>query len=84
MFSGRDIQLGYVSSQRAALIAPMLDRGRIVTAIFQEPMPWGCAVRVAFDGEKPALPPVRERNDVEPDFEGDEGSGFWPDPEYDE
>lgn len=81
---GKDVQLGYVRSERAAWLAPMLDRGRTVTAIFQEATDYGCAIRIAFDGERPALPPPTDRPDVDPDFAADDDPGFWPDEAPDE
>lgn len=71
---GRDIQLGYVRSERAAWLAPILDRGEHVTAIFQEATDYGCAVRIAFDGEQPILPAPGKPADPEPDW--------WPDVEW--
>lgn len=74
VFDERGIQLGYVRSERAAWLAPLLDRGTAATAIFQEATDYGCAVRVALGDDRPALPPARE----EPAGEQD----FWPDPEW--
>lgn len=74
VFDERGIQLGYVRSERAAWLAPILDRGGELTAVFQEATDYGCAIRVAFDGETPALPESR----AEPPEEQD----FWPDPEW--
>lgn len=70
---GRDIQLGYVRSERAAWLSPILDRGEEVAAIFQEATDYGCAVRIAFGGEQPTLPAPRKSADPEPDW--------WPDEE---
>ena len=58
VFDGRGGQLGYVRSERAAWLAPLLDRGAEVAAIFQEATSYGCAVRIAFDGTLPTLPPT--------------------------
>lgn len=76
MFDERDIQLGYVRSERAAWLAPILDRGVDVTAIFQEATDYGCAIRVAFDGATPDLPPASAKPPPDPDFWPDEE---WPD-----
>jgi hypothetical protein len=70
-----DIQLGYVRSERAAWLAPIMDRGEDVTAVFQEATEYGCVVRAAFGGELPTLPPPREPAE-EPDWWPDEE---WPD-----
>jgi len=75
---GHDIQIGYVRSERAVLIAPILDRGREVAAIFQAETDFGCWARVAFDGEQPVLPVVDEVEDGSVDGT-DEDSEFWPD-----
>lgn len=74
VFDERGVQLGYVRSERAAWLAPILDRGTEVTAIFQEVTSYGCAVRIGFEGEQPSLPSPREAPPPEQDF--------WPDPEW--
>lgn len=76
------IQIGYVRSERAAFLAPMLDRGREIAAIFQERSIYGCAVRIAFDGEAPTLPPPGEAADDASDFVPDDDPGFYPDEEF--
>jgi len=78
VFGPQDIQIGYVRSERAVLIAPMLDRGREVAIIFQAETESGCWARVAFDGELPVLPPIDEMEETS--TEGvDDDPGFWPD-----
>src|SRR4051812_30520632 len=47
------MMMGYIRSERAAFIAPMLDRGREVQAIFQEETHYGAVIRAAFDGVVP-------------------------------
>lgn len=76
VFGADDIQLGYVRSERAAWLAPILDRGELVTAIFQEATAYGCAVRIAFGNEAPNLPPPRPAHEADVDFWPDEE---WPD-----
>lgn len=49
-------QFGYVSAERAARLAPMLDRGRTVMAIFQGTADRRAYLRIAYDGEIPTLP----------------------------
>ncbi len=76
VFNPGGIQMGYISAERAAWIAPMLDRGRVIKAIFQERMEYGAAIRIAFDGDDPVLPERenRENHTDDPDF--------YPDPIY--
>ncbi|MEP9401381.1 HIRAN domain-containing protein [Sphingomonas sp. VNH70] len=72
VLSARGVQIGYLTADRAAWIAPMLRSGRECHAIFQQPTPAGAAIRLAFDGRRPALPrAVGEGADEEPDY--------WPD-----
>lgn len=73
VFGPDDIQLGYVRSERAAWLAPALDRGDQVTAIFQEATDYGCAVRIAFGDEVPTLPPSGSQEST---------NDFWPDEEW--
>ena len=75
---GHDTQLGYVRSERAALLAPMIDRGRELCAIFQEGTNYGAVIRVAFDGETPTLP---EPGGGDPTSD-DSRDGFYPDDIY--
>jgi len=78
VFNRREMQMGYLSAERAAWLAPMLDRGRVMRAIFQQPVQYGAVIRLAFDGEEPLLP-TRENADThgeEPDFYPDE---IYPD-----
>jgi hypothetical protein len=70
VFSCRGIQIGYLPSERAAYISLLFRRGVEIRAIFQERTSWGAAVRLAFEGEEPQLPPKRE---------DDSGSDWWPD-----
>ncbi len=72
VLSARGVQIGYLTADRAAWIAPMLRAGRTVQAIFQQPTPAGAAIRLAFDGHRPTLPQgVAEGADEEGDY--------WPD-----
>jgi len=76
VYSPQGVQMGYLSAERAAWIAPMLDRGRVIKAVFQERLEYGAAIRVAFDGDEPTLPERenRESHTGDPDF--------YPDPIY--
>ena len=77
VFDQRGVQLGYIRSERAAWLAPLLDRGEDVSAIFQEATTYGCAVRIAFGSEYPVLPPTRTGSiDAEPEW--------WPDEQWPE
>jgi hypothetical protein len=62
VFSVRGIQLGYITSERAALIARWLDAGEPCEAVFQEPGQSAAIVRARFGGGQPWVPP--ERDDV--------------------
>lgn len=72
--SARDVQIGYLTAERAPWIGGMLRSGRIVRAVFQGPTSAGAAIRVAFDGEEPVLPVTAVANARE-----DDDTGFWPD-----
>jgi hypothetical protein len=76
VYSARGIQIGYLTAERAPWIGGMLKAGREIAAIFQEETPYGAAIRAAFDGESPTLPPRPEVS------EAADNDGFWPDPEY--
>lgn len=52
-----------------------MDRGTELSAVFQETTSYGCAIRLAFDGEEPVLP-IRKKAEPEPDWWPDEE---WPD-----
>lgn len=72
VLSGRGVQIGYLTADRAAWIVGMLRGGREVAGIFQQATPMGAAIRVAFDGAVPVLPKVvAVEADPEPDW--------WPD-----
>jgi hypothetical protein len=76
VFSCRDVQLGYLASERAVWIGTLARQGHETTAIFQGQTPTVGWVRVAFDGEVPVLPPQRDSEASDPDFWPDEE---WPD-----
>ncbi|MFN3943919.1 MAG: HIRAN domain-containing protein [Allosphingosinicella sp.] len=77
VFSCRGIQIGYLSAERCGWIGSIIGSGRDVRAIFQHKTSYGAAIRVAFDGEEPALPPVRHATEQPVD-----DSGFYPDEEW--
>jgi hypothetical protein len=72
-YSARGVQIGYVRGERTAILRAAWRNGREVRAIFQEAVPFGAIVRVAFDGLDPVLP-VRDPAPA-PIDDGD----FWPD-----
>ncbi len=77
VYSARGIQLGYLPSERAVLLGTLWRQGASTMAIFQaadRKVGW---VRVAFDGETPALPPQSRTSLMSDD-------GFEPDPIYDD
>lgn len=77
VFSSRGVQMGYLSAERCGRIGALIRAGREVHAIFQDKADFGAWIRVAFDGEEPALPAQRTADaDEEPDFYPDE---VWPD-----
>ena len=83
VYSMRDIQIGYITAERAPFIKQQMGRGE-VTAIFQSSNPTGCAIRVGLDGEMPTLPePTDSRaNDWPPPMSED--PDWWPDQEWPE
>lgn len=66
------IVMGYLSAERCGWIGSMIADRREIRSIFQEATGFGAIIRVAFDGEEPALPPPNHgRPNQTPDF--------WPD-----
>lgn len=57
-FSQHGIQIGYVLADRTLLFRQAGEAGKTPWAIFQQPTPGGCLIRVSFDGNKPSLPPA--------------------------
>jgi hypothetical protein len=58
VYSERDVQLGYISAERAPLIGKRIRQGGVV-AVFQQATESGAIARVAFDGQPPVLPAAR-------------------------
>lgn len=73
VFSARSIKIGYIRAERASLVLSWLTKGRALAAVFQCAAPWGATIRIALDGEEPALPDARETEEAERE------DGFWPD-----
>lgn len=72
VFSCRDVQIGYLTAERAPWIGGMLSQGREVRAIFQRATPHGAIIRATLDGSEPVLPVEQTKPAAaDPDF--------WPD-----
>lgn len=82
VYSAREVQIGYLTAERAPLIGKWIGEGREVQAIFHHRTAFGAAIRAAFDGEVPSiagLPTPEAKAKVppaEPDFYPDDE---WPD-----
>ena len=79
VFSSRNVQVGYLTADRAPWIGGMLRNGRPIKVIFQAATPAGAAVRIAFDGDHPVLPSAHATDFTTPDPATVE---FWPDEIY--
>lgn len=76
VMSERDVQMGYIPSQRAPYILGLIRAGHEVRSVFQGKSAFGAWIRVAFDGDDPVLPVAtmdREGSHADPD------TGFYPD-----
>lgn len=78
VFSVRRVQIGYLTADRAPWIGGMLRTGREIQAAFQQATQIGAALRVAFDGEAPALPESVSAPQRQPQSSADDAD-FWPD-----
>jgi hypothetical protein len=80
VFSARDVQVGYLSAERAPMIGARIRRGEVVEAIYQGMTGSIAYIRVRFGGGMPSLPvsaearsqPVATEDDFYPDPEGPE------------
>jgi hypothetical protein len=79
VLSSRNVQIGYLTADRAPWIGGMLRNGREIEAIFQSATPGGAAIRLAFDGESPILPSAGEAGSPPPEYASVD---FWPDEIY--
>jgi hypothetical protein len=79
VFSSRNVQIGYLTADRAPWIGGMLRNGRPIEAIFQAATPAGAAIRIGFDGDHPILPPADATRATPPVPATVE---FWPDEIY--
>jgi len=80
VYGPSDIQLGYLTAERAPWIGSMIRDRREVRVVFQVDTEFGAYVRAAFDGADPVLPELREA--VERRSTANQEQDFWPDPEY--
>lgn len=78
VFSQRDVQLGYLSAERAPLVGARMRRGEEVAAIYQGLKGSVAYIRIRFGGGAPVLPPERKRPEPEASASDD---GFYPDPD---
>lgn len=77
VFSGRGVQIGYLTADRAPRIASMVRSGREIRVAFRQAAQHDAAIRVAFDGEAPVLP-AASPSQMQPSTYSDEPD-FWPD-----
>lgn len=82
VYSERDVQLGYITAERAPRIGQLMRLGHEITAIFQEATRFGAVIRIAFDGEAPTLPEVRPAEVIEEVIAADPDPDFYPDEVY--
>jgi hypothetical protein len=72
VYSCREIQIGYLTAERAPWVGALMRRSLDVQAVFQCATQSGALIRASFDGSTPTLPPApTESAAVEEDF--------WPD-----
>jgi hypothetical protein len=74
VFSERNVQIGYITSERAPFLLQLMRAGHDLHAIFQAQTSWGAFARIGID-EVPTLPLQR----VKPSEGSDPDSGFYPD-----
>jgi hypothetical protein len=84
VYSGRGVQIGYLTAERCGWIGALIAEGREPRAIFQDKADFGAWIRVAFDGEEPVLPPPRPARAAVNDQGVDPDPGFEPDPDWPE
>ncbi|MDQ2762677.1 MAG: HIRAN domain-containing protein [Pseudomonadota bacterium] len=77
VWSVREAQIGYLSSERAPYVGGLLRAGHQLSAIFQEETDWGAAVRIGVDEEPSLLPPAAQSLQSGSRQAGDDQ--FWPD-----
>lgn len=77
VFSERGIQLGYLRSERAALIARKLAAGEDAVAVFQGSGRWAAAIRARLGGGAPTLPAASAPEMAEDAFHADAEGSEW-------
>lgn len=83
VYSCRDIQIGYVSADRAPRIGQLLGSTEAV-AVFQRQAKFGAWIRIAFDGETPVITDAM-LDDHDEGGDGKNAGGepdFYPDEEW--
>lgn len=78
VFSAHEVQLGYLSAERAPMVGLRLRRGEEAVAIFQGLKGSVAYIRVRFGGGAPTLPPER---DDEMSGKASSDDGFYADPD---
>ena len=82
VYSARGVQIGYLSAERCGRIGQLMRLGHEVQAIFQGMSQEGPWIRVAFDGEAPALPSSSTVVSRDPDHGEFADDQFYPDEEW--
>lgn len=86
VFSMRGVQLGYLTAERCGRIGSLIASGIEIQAVFQRPAPFGAWIRVAFNGDVPAVEadPTPDDRVQERRADFDHDPGFFPDPVWDD
>lgn len=79
VFSCRDVQIGYITAERAPRISRLLRDGRELQAVFQQAADFGAWIRVAFDGEAPVVGDGSGRETVRAEPAQEPEQDFYPD-----
>lgn len=77
VFSRRNVQIGYINSERAPYVAALMRAGHVIKPVFQQAMPWGAAVRVGID-QDPVIPPQSSLHE-HPSMGGHQDEEFFSD-----
>ncbi|EQB09681.1 hypothetical protein L284_18930 [Novosphingobium lindaniclasticum LE124] len=79
VFSCREVQIGYISAERARQFSPQLG-GEMIRAVFQRRANFGAWIRIGFEGREPHLTSAMLAEAVEQtDAPIDEDQPFYPD-----
>lgn len=83
VFSERNIQVGYITAERAPFIGGKIRSGEPCRAMFQDLDVTAAYIRVRFGGDAPTMPATRANHfaDAEGYVSSDPASGFYADPE---